>query len=338
MSGLPLYTLLSQVLVALTIELDNEFEHRMPHYTTNYGGSKRDPWLISLVMWSKCLRFVPPEGVRAVELESLARTKTNLDGMRRWGYVTVTKESLIRLTPAGQKADQIWREIFPIMDKRWQARFGQGTIEQLHKTLQALISQMDIDHLPDCLPVLGYGLFSQPSARKPIAGQPHDVTLPALLSRVLLAFAIEFERDSPCSLAIAANVLRVLTENGVRVRDLPVLSGVSAESINMALGILQKKKFAKVTSDAASRAKLVLLTPLGQEAQEACFERVAAIEIRWKEQWGANIQQLRDLLEQLLDKPRPDPYPECWRARLPQPNTLPHYPMVTHRGGYPDGS
>ena len=122
----------------------------MPHYTTNYGGSKRDPWLISLVMWSKCLRFVPPEGVRAVELESLARTKTNLYGMRRWGYVTVTKESLICLTPAGQKADQIWREIFPIMDKRWQARFGQGTIEQLHKTLQALINQMDLDHLPDC--------------------------------------------------------------------------------------------------------------------------------------------------------------------------------------------
>ena len=73
----------------------------------------------------------------------------------------------------------------------------------------------------------------------------------------------------------------------------------------MALGILQKKKFAKVTSDAASRAKLVLLTPLGQEAQEACFERVGAIEIRWKEQWGANIQQLRHLLEQLLDEPRP---------------------------------
>jgi hypothetical protein len=25
-------------------------------------------------------------------------------------------------------------------------------------------------------------------------------------------------------------------------------------------------------------------------------------------------------------------------VRLPKPKTLPHYPMVTHRGGYPDGS
>jgi hypothetical protein len=33
-----------------------------------------------------------------------------------------------------------------------------------------------------------------------------------------------------------------------------------------------------------------------------------------------------------------DPYPEGWRARVIEPETLPHYPMVLHRGGYPDGS
>jgi hypothetical protein len=27
-----------------------------------------------------------------------------------------------------------------------------------------------------------------------------------------------------------------------------------------------------------------------------------------------------------------------WRASVPNPETLPHYPMVLHRGGYPDGS
>jgi hypothetical protein len=61
----PLPTLLSQALVAFTIEFDNEFEHRMPHRTTNHGstnhgskrGSRQDPWLVSLVMWSNCMRF-----------------------------------------------------------------------------------------------------------------------------------------------------------------------------------------------------------------------------------------------------------------------------------------
>jgi methyltransferase (TIGR00027 family) len=33
-----------------------------------------------------------------------------------------------------------------------------------------------------------------------------------------------------------------------------------------------------------------------------------------------------------------DPYPDNWRASVRRPVTLPHYPMVLHRGGYPDGS
>jgi hypothetical protein len=33
-----------------------------------------------------------------------------------------------------------------------------------------------------------------------------------------------------------------------------------------------------------------------------------------------------------------EPYPDNRRAAVPAPVTLPHYPMVLHRGGYPDGS
>jgi hypothetical protein len=32
------------------------------------------------------------------------------------------------------------------------------------------------------------------------------------------------------------------------------------------------------------------------------------------------------------------PYPGNWRLQVRPPVTLPHYPMVLHRGGYPDGS
>jgi hypothetical protein len=32
------------------------------------------------------------------------------------------------------------------------------------------------------------------------------------------------------------------------------------------------------------------------------------------------------------------PYPDGWRASLPPPQGLPHYPMILHRGGFPDGS
>src|ERR1700680_4170484 len=83
-AGLPLSTLLSQVLVAFTIEFDNESERQMQHRTTNHGstaGSLHAPWLVSLTMWSNCMRFIGREGMRVGELEDLARTTTNLNGM-----------------------------------------------------------------------------------------------------------------------------------------------------------------------------------------------------------------------------------------------------------------
>src|SRR5438034_306366 len=50
---LPLSALLSQALVAYTIEFDNEAEHRLPHRTTSHGASGPGdgapvPWLVSL--------------------------------------------------------------------------------------------------------------------------------------------------------------------------------------------------------------------------------------------------------------------------------------------------
>jgi hypothetical protein len=118
----PLSTLLSQVLVAFTIEFDNEFEHVMPHRTTNLGsasGSRYAPWLVSLVMWENCMRFVGEEGITVSELERAARTRTNLNGMERWGHITVEPDhvdfrvrapkspSVIRTTPAGRKAQEV---------------------------------------------------------------------------------------------------------------------------------------------------------------------------------------------------------------------------------------
>ena len=57
---LPLSALLSQVLVAFTIECDNEFERQMPHRTSNYGitAGRGTPWLVSMAMWWTCMRFV----------------------------------------------------------------------------------------------------------------------------------------------------------------------------------------------------------------------------------------------------------------------------------------
>jgi hypothetical protein len=172
---LPSSALLSQVLVAFTIELDNEFERLMRHRTTNHGStadSRHAPWLTPMVMWSSCLRFVGEDGVTVGELQRLARTGTNLDGMRRWGYIVVKPDPadtrpkpprsalVIRATRAGRKAQEVWRPLFDLIEERWQARFGKDEIGRLRDALQTVASELD-SGLPDCLPILGYGLFSK---------------------------------------------------------------------------------------------------------------------------------------------------------------------------------
>lgn len=345
--SLPLPTLLSQTLVAFTIEFDNEAEHRMPHWTTNHGiksGSRTGTWLTSMVMWSNCMRFVTEEGISVRELERLARTPTNLHGMQRWRYITVSPDDIIRPTPAGRKAQEIWRPLFDEIEQRWRARFGTDEIDALQESLSLLNRQINLD-LPDCLPILGYGLINRPPDPK-LPGPPKldedHLPLSSLLSRVLLSFAFEFERESPLSLAICANVLRVLDEKGVRVRDLPLISGVSKESVSMAMGILQKRSLAVIEpGPAAATVKVARLTPKGNFAKQAYFYFLGILEEGWNKRFGKDlVDALRQSLESIQDKLflGLEPYPDGWRAAIRKPATLPHYPMVLHRGGYPDGS
>lgn len=362
---LPLSALLSQALVAFTIECDNEFEHRMPHRTSTFGaGVAPGPWLTSSMMWWNCLRFVGPEGVRVGELERLARMGTNLNGMQRWGYIVVEPDPaagaksprakwLIRATPKGRAAREAWPPILEAVEKRWPERFGEAEIRRLRTALCALLDRIPLD-LPDCLPILGYGLFTKDRVQvraKAEAGEPGaaaQLALPALLSRVLIAFALDFERESEISLAISANLLRILEEDGVRVRDLPVLSGASKESLSMAMGILKKTRIA-VLGDAAPglKTKVVRLTPKGIASQDAYRRLLASMERRWEAQFDADtIGELRAALDPLTGgggASSPlfrglEPYPDCWRAKVRKPAVLPHYPMILHRGGYPDGS
>jgi methyltransferase (TIGR00027 family) len=361
---LPLSALLSQALVACTIECDNEAEHDLPHRTTDHGPSRRGDgvWLTSLVMWENCMRYVTDEPVTVGDLLARARTGTNLDGMRRWGYVTIDgtarkihkgkpgRDAVLRATPAGLRVRQVWRTLPALVEQRWQDRFGADEVARLRDSLVALVRQLD-PGLPDCLPILGAGLLSQVPALppRPDPADPASLPLPALLSRVLLSFAIEYEGEAEQSLAADATVLRVLSTDGTRLRDLPPPAGVSKEAVSWALGDLTRARLAAGEPDpAARRGKVARLTPRGQRAQQRYHELTAAIEQRWRDRFGAETPEaIRAALEPLAAAPEGGlsplfggmrPYPDNWRAAVRPPVTLPHYPMVLHRGGYPDGS
>ena len=426
---LPLSALLSQALVAFTIEADNETEHRLSHRTKDYGlapgAPPGAPWLTSLLMYANCLRHLPDAGITVAELLGRARTGTNLDGMRRWGYVTFTPQpgrggylsggrppvppeglsdgrarayqtgrpkpdALIRPTSWGIEARDTWQAVTAEVESRWRDRLGADALDALRAALAGVVERVDPD-LPDCLPILGYGLFTRrdregkPGAAQPASAQPPsagplaaatsvasppvpasqpgsalpgdrarspafgftaDLPLWALLARPLLAFARQYEAEPGPSLAISANVLRVLTEGGMRTKDIPAAGGVSKEAVAMATGVM--RKFGVLTEGpdpAGSRFKVTRLTARGVALRDEYPALAADIERDWRARFGdATVTALRQALEALVagDPPRLyaglEPYPDGWRARVPPPALLAHYPMTLHRGGYPDGS
>ncbi|HEX4291367.1 MAG TPA: class I SAM-dependent methyltransferase [Trebonia sp.] len=364
-AGLPLSALLSEALVAFTVEADNETEHRLPHRTRDHGladgASRGAPWLTSLLMYANCLRHLPDAGITIAELLARARTGTNLDGMRRWGYVTFTPrprpDALIRPTAWGIQARDTWQAVTAQVEHRWRDRLGTGPFDQLRAALAAVAEQLD-PQSPDCLPILGYGLFTRRDRGGKNPAAPVAATFPvdrppighlplwALLSRPLRAFAEQYEAGPGPSLAISANVLRVLTDAGVRTRDIPALAGVSRESVAMAAGVMRKSGVMTEDPDpAGGRFKVTRLTATGVALRDEYPALAADIERDWRARFGdATVTALRLGLEPLAagDPPRLfaglEPYPEGWRARRAAPATLPHYPMTLHRGGYPDGS
>jgi hypothetical protein len=311
-----------------------------------------------MVMYLNCICWLPEGGLTVSESERLARTPTNLDGMRRWGFVTVARDAaderpkppkrdlVVRPTIGGLLAQQIWRPLFDVIEERWRERFGGLEVDSLRGALGSVVRDLDRG-LPDCMPILGYGMVCRgPKAKLgPQEDVEEGVALPALLARVLLAFALEFERESQLSLAICANVVRVMNEAGVKVRDLPLDSGVSKEGVSMALGVLRKWKLADQAKEGAWQ--VVRLTATGMEARGVYEAGLLRIEARWTERYGERIERLRAALEPIVGDGTAggsplfqgiEPYPDGWRAKARRPKLLPHFPMVLHRGGYPDGS
>jgi hypothetical protein len=366
----PLSALLSHALVAFTIECDNEAERRIPHVTSRYGrtaGATAGPWLTSIVMWFNCMRYVDASPIVVRELERRARVPTNLAGMERWGYITVERERggtrvarphwILRATPRGLVAREVWEGLPAEIEQRWRRRLGAGPVERLRAALVGLLDQVERP-LPECLPILGHGLLTQipdiDVPRRGAGGEPPAAdaaaqrSLVALLAQALLAFALPFEQRSKVSLAICADALLWL-DGPVRVSELPRRTGVSIESIRMATGWLARSGHATLGTDpAAARGRVIAATERGAGAAATARRILGAIEEGWCGRFGSDaVAAVRAALE-AIDGPAAapgsallaglEPPPGSWRAARRRPQRLRDYPMVLHRGGYPDGS
>jgi hypothetical protein len=347
-SGHSVLAPLSQAFVAFTIEADNEFESRMPHRTAADRGdrSKTGPWLTSLTFWSNYLRHLPDGGCTARELarragDGASAIASRLGELTRWRYARVEAsvgdagESLVTLTGFGRQARDTWAPLESLVEERWSERFGPDTVSSLRSALASL-------PVGDGLP-LGFPILAWDRARGRRPAEPTEQPgLATLLARAVLAMATDFDAAAPLSLATTQLLLPHL-EKPTALRDLPLLAGISKEAIAIGMGRLTRGGLATVSDS----PRIATLTRKGvAAAREATAQRID-LEARW----GA-FSDLPDVLADIVT-PRLaaglEPHPNGWRARSPYlaqtratladpVASLPRFPMVSHRGGYPDGS
>lgn len=330
-AGRYLPVLLSQALVAFTIEFDNEFERQM--------AEAGDPGArLSLVIWSNLLRFVSDGALTMRELAAQATTTENeirfqLGCLERWRFVVlepgdaasrpaptrfhrlsgrerrvgwgsgrgIGADWVVRLRSRGLTASKLWPPLFDAIERRWEKRFGKDEIDNLRGALHKIADRLEVE-LPEALPPYGQGLYPQIVRNdKAAAPAPSQRTLPTLLSRLLLTFRLEFDSESPAPLSLCANTIRVLGETPIRLADIPRLTGGSPETTGIGWEI---KPYVVVMPDpAARRGKVVCLSPRGLRAQQTYHRLVGEIERRWEKRFGKKeIGLLRQALEALFDR------------------------------------
>jgi DNA-binding MarR family transcriptional regulator len=320
----PLFALLSQVLVAFTVEFDNEFERRMND--AGYNGTT-----LSMVLWSNLVRFLV-EGalsVRDLAFKSLApeaQVKAQLGCLERWRFIVLQADSqddrpvpsrvhrlsgrLLRdgwgsgrgirsgwkvvLTGKGRKASEIWTPLAAEVERRWRERFGDDDIARLREGLEQIVGQADMD-LPHGLP--GGETAAAYPARTTAGGGP--LPLAVLLSQALLLFTVEFDRQSPAPLWLCASTLRVLSDQPTPAAEIPRLTGSSPETSGVGWQI---KPYIVVEPDPdGRRGKFIRLSPAGASVQQRYRDLIGEIEKSWEARFGTQtMQRLRYALLDLF--------------------------------------
>jgi hypothetical protein len=244
-----------------------------------------------------------------------------------------------------------------------------SAVSELRAGLTALVGELD-PSLPDTMPIVRHAWSTrredEPEHRRgPVAVA--DLGLDSLLARPLTALALEYESTGKLSLALSANLLAVLSDEPTPLRNLPDAAGIQREQIDNAVGYLERTRLAEVVpTPGAKRGKSVALTETGARAKVATARKLAKLESDWDQRHGARVTRVREALAPFAGIPTgespsvatsgafdspphsggpashllggPEHPPGTWRAESKPLARLPRFPLVTHRGGFPDGA
>ncbi|MDE0039306.1 MAG: hypothetical protein OXU77_17390 [Gammaproteobacteria bacterium] len=319
------------------------------HYDSARGEDRSIP---QLAVWANALRAVDAEGTDQRQLGrrtviSKRVAEVVVSRLERRGRVSVEAKSLpgrrgkariVHLTQDGRAARNAAARLVDTVQEDWRQRFGNDGIVQLREALSSVV-----DRLPLELPhyVTGYGagdpsvtggdyVLEDPGPpRIPAHGQEWpvvirepgsvaaDLPLPALLSQVLAAFAIDYERERLGHLSVVSNFLRFVSDEGVTLERAQALGGVSGNGKT-----LHERHLDVVVEPGRARDKgrRVYLTPKGRRMRDAYPHLVTEVEQGWCEEYGDAVAAMRSRLNAMneqFDDDLPD-YPDTngWIHRL----------------------
>lgn len=310
----PLPTLLGRAIGAFTLDYD---QARGEHNPIPQLGS-----------WANVLRVIDAQGTDQRQLVRRAvisrrAAEVVVTRLERLGRVAVEKQAiegrrgktkLVRLTASGGAGAALAGARVDMVQADWRQRFGGDAVDQLRDALSAVVDRLPVElpHYP-----AGYGA-GDPSVtggdyvpedpgppRIPAHGQDWPVVLrepgsdtrqlplPALLSQVLAAFAIDYERERFGSLPAASNFLRLVGDDGMTLGRARALGGVSGNGKT-----LHERHRDVVVEPGRPRdmSRRVFLTPKGRRVRDAYPHLVREIEDQWRKQYAAAIPPMRTTL------------------------------------------
>lgn len=251
-------------------------------YILEGAGSSGMP---SLPEWANLLRAVPAQGTDAATLPATLRlskraVKTRLAAAGRRGWV-FSEDSMVRLTDAGCDTAARWVAL------QQQAEAARRD-ERMRSALESLVARLPLEHPhypasygpADASITGGNGKDWAPVPRsRPDSAQGLPVY--ALISQVLVAFAIDYENISPVALSLSTSVIRKVPDEGRPLKGLGNAAGMAA---------LQRHGFLDLNEGR------VALTAKGTGVRDSYEETIAQVEAAWRDRFEGAVSRLREAL------------------------------------------
>jgi hypothetical protein len=271
------------------------------------GEGAGDDGMPSLDLWANLLRALDNAGTDPRELPVTLRLskralRSRISTAARHGWVEELHpgrgQVKVRLTVRGSDVTTRWKSLQSSAEERWRAEIGVNRADRLRASLEQLVAALPLEHphypasygAADASVTGGNGQDWQPVLRG--SGETvSDLPLSALVSQALVAFAMNYEEESPVALSLSATVIRLIPPEGRALQGLGHSAGISA---------LVRHGFLRVSGNAGR--EIVHMTPKGLAVSRAYDGRIEAVETAWRKTFAeASITLLRRALEEVAE-------------------------------------